>query len=43
VELGATCATPGLYVLESRAEELEAAAREYVERLRAAIVLTGGK
>jgi hypothetical protein len=33
VELGATCATPGLYVLEARAEERGAVAREYVERL----------
>ena len=33
VELGATCATPGLYVLESRADERDAVAREYLERL----------
>jgi FMN reductase len=39
VELGATCATPGLYVLESQVDELEAVAREYVERLAEAIVL----
>jgi FMN reductase len=39
VELGATCATPGLYVLEAQAEELEAVAREYVDRLGTAIRL----
>jgi FMN reductase len=36
-ELGATCATPGLYVLESQAEEIAAVAREYAERLAGAI------
>jgi FMN reductase len=39
VELGATCATPGLYVLESQADQLEAVARQYVERLAQSIVL----
>jgi FMN reductase len=34
VELGATCATPGLYVLESRAEERTVVAGEYIARLR---------
>ena len=39
VELGATCATPGLYVLESQEAELEAVARQYVERLAEGIGL----
>ena len=39
VELGATCATPGLYVLESQEGELEAVARQYVERLAEGIGL----
>ena len=39
VELGATCATPGLYVLESQTDQLEAVARQYVERLAESIAL----
>jgi FMN reductase len=39
VELGATCATPGLYVLESQEGELDAVARQYVERLAEGIGL----
>ena len=39
VELGATCATPSLYVLESQLDELEAVARRYVERLAESIRL----
>jgi FMN reductase len=33
VELGATCASPGLYVLESQIDDIEALARQYVEQL----------
>ena len=39
VELGATCATPGLFVLESQVDELEAIAGRYVERLAESILL----
>lgn len=39
VELGAICATPGLYVLESQVDELEAIANRYVERLAESILL----
>jgi FMN reductase len=39
VELGATCATPGLYVLESQVDELEAIAKRYVEQLAESILL----
>ena len=42
VELGATCASPGLYVLESQVDELEAVARRYVERLAESIRLPRG-
>ena len=40
VELGATCATPSLYVLESQVDELPALAASYVERLAASIRLS---
>ena len=40
VELGATCVTPGLYVLESDIEQIETLAREYVERIGASIILS---
>jgi FMN reductase len=39
VELGATCATPGLFVLESQLGELEAVAGRYVESLAGSIRL----
>ncbi len=39
VELGATSATPSLYMLESQLDELETVAREYVTRVGASIVL----
>lgn len=39
VELGATCASPGLYVLEAQLDEIETIARQYVERLAASIDL----
>ena len=39
VELGATCATPGLYVLESDIEQIETVGREYIERIGASIAL----
>ena len=38
VELGATCATPGLFVLESQMDQLDAVARGYVEKLTESIV-----
>jgi FMN reductase len=41
VELGAICATPGLYVLESQVDELEAIASRYVERLAESLLLHG--
>jgi FMN reductase len=41
VELGATCATPSLYVLESQLDEMDALAREYVRRVGESIVLAG--
>jgi FMN reductase len=39
VELGATCATPSLFVLESEIDEIEAMARRYVEQLGESILL----
>jgi FMN reductase len=39
VELGATCATPGLYVLEAEIDAIDAIAGRYVERLGASILL----
>jgi FMN reductase len=39
VELGAICATPGLYVLESQVDELEAIANRYVEQLAESLLL----
>ena len=39
VELGATCATPGLYVLESQTDQLPDIAQRYVARLAEAIAL----
>ena len=41
VELGATCVTPGLFVLESQVDELEALAGRYVERVAESILLQG--
>ena len=41
VELGATCATPGLFVLESQLGELEAVVGQYVERLAESIRFGG--
>lgn len=43
VELGATCASPGLYVLESQVDELEAVVGRYVERLAESILLARAK
>lgn len=37
VELGATCATPGLYVLESQADDLNTVVDDYVGRLAQSI------
>lgn len=39
VELGATCATPGLYMLESQVDQLGAVAARYVEQLGDAMLL----
>jgi FMN reductase len=39
VELGATCATPGLYMLEAQLEDLANVAQEYVKRVGESIVL----
>lgn len=43
VELGATCASPGLFFLESQLDDLEAVAREYVERVGAGVALRSGR
>ena len=39
VELGATCATPGLFVLEAQLDELAAVAGRYVEQVATSILL----
>ena len=39
VELGATCATPGLFVLESQVDQLDVIADRYVERVAESILL----
>ena len=39
VELGATCATPGLFVLESQVDQLDVIADRYVRRLAESILL----
>jgi FMN reductase len=42
VELGATCATPSLYVLESEIDQIDAIVGRYAERLGASILLEPG-
>jgi FMN reductase len=42
VELGATCATPGLYVVETELDTLDQQVRAYVETLQAALTRVGG-
>lgn len=42
VELGATCATPGLFFLESQLEDLATVAREYVEQVGLGVALRSG-
>jgi len=39
VELGATCVTPGLYVLESQVDDIDTLATQYVEQLAGSILL----
>lgn len=42
VELGATCATPGLWVVESRVDEIETIATDYVARMLSGINIEKG-